>query len=202
MPTGPRIPPAPTREQSQRAALRDRVSQVEALAEENRTLKSQLEALQHSNKVAALWANIETIALARAVEAGLDQAGVGEVVASVGAAWNKHVEAGTKLESFDVYSPLATRIAELKGSIAPGGRNASPLTPLEALPPPAPDARPALNDVAAREQAHRAAQERGRELAEQVLRDRAAYREALKRHGLEDPSVGGRSNASGRNFGL
>ena len=197
-----RIPPAPTREQAQRTALRERVTRIETLAEENRTLKSQLDALEHANKVRDLWSGIETITLQRALGAGLDQAGVGEVVAAVRSAWNNHLESGARLESFDPYTPLAAGIVEGKNSVGPTAKNASPTSPLESLPPPAQDARPALNDSAARAEAQRAAQARGRELAAKVLADRQSYKEALARHGLSDPSTGNRGNASGTGFGL
>jgi len=90
MPTGPRMPPTPTPAQSQRTALRERVDSLTALTEQNANLRAELEALQFSNRVGALRVKVETIALKRGIDDGLDQARVGELAAHVVAAFSQH----------------------------------------------------------------------------------------------------------------
>jgi Ni/Co efflux regulator RcnB len=55
-------------------------------------------------------------------------------------------------------------------------------------------------EQARRDDQRRQAHERGQRLAEQVRRDREAYRAALKRHGLADPTLG--VPGTGRGHGL
>jgi len=194
-----RLPPVPTPEQRERAALKHHLADLDREREAASDARAETLRTQRALELA----NLRELTLKHALTRGRTEAQATQLCTAVEQAHAAWVAAG-RVGHFDFYAAVKRCEFELGHvAVAPAGMLSG--TALDAsLPPARGEARAPLHDgdATTREQAQRAAAERGRALAEQVRKDREAYRAALRRHGLEDPATGTRGNRSGSGLGF
>jgi hypothetical protein len=188
--TRTRVPAKPTPEARQRAALRRRVD----AADEQRSQGAEAAKAERAAERARKRDNVRDAA---AYAAGQWRLGPVDTRTLVNAT----------LAAFDRGEFGPTTIRDKLAEMGRGVRVPRGASPLDAqLPPPAqqgrrppPGARSREQD--AQEEERRRALERGERHRAQNERDREAYRDALARHGLQDPGVG-HTPGNGGSLGL
>jgi hypothetical protein len=179
-----RTPPILTAQDKLRA-------RVEAKAKADvrvRELEAENAQLRRDQEFHALDRQCEEILKLRIAALKLTPTEIHRQANALNGAMARHKAKGLPAKRFDPYAVL-NRDAERHGRAVP--TTPKDANPLEAqLPPPSQEGHTMPNDAAAREAQHREAQERGARLRKQVLEDRQAYQEALRRHGLLDPAIG------------
>jgi hypothetical protein len=190
--------PAPQNKLSQRP-LRD-TPRARRLAEENRELKKKLAEQERQHADETHRNQVETVVLLHAKNRNLNEKQVTELAAVVEKqrkAWLRDEKNAGRV--FPAYDVLKVEVAKITGGPLPTRPISS-----EPLPPPvyANAGPPGTHSASA---AREAEQARQRELSarfnEQRQRDRNAFREALARHGLQDPTLGFPSGSGGTGYG-
>jgi hypothetical protein len=187
-------PQALTPAQKERAERKARVEQQEKQAQEKRELEQKLAQAEHQNRLLSLWNGVEANARRRAAEVALSASDTTRVVREVESAWQTHIATDKRPEHFDYVHAIQSAVAARSGGLAPAPRDRNPLT---SQLPPLVSTLPANATAEQRKEAYDAAQERGRLLVEQNRASREAYRAALKKYGLTDPSTGSPTNSDG-----
>jgi hypothetical protein len=190
--------PAPQNKLSQRplkTTARDR-----RLDEENRKLKQKLaeQGRQHADERHAQ--QVETVVLLHAKNRNLDSKQVTQLVAVVEGqrkAWLRKEENAGRV--FPAYESLKVELAKITGGPLPSRpMNSEPLPPpvyARAVPPATESER------AAREAETTRQRDLSLKFNEQRQRDRDAFRDSLRKHGLQDPTLGFASGSGSTGYG-
>src|SRR5258708_9084369 len=185
---GVHAPLPPDMRPGPRDKLAARVDRREKEIQANRELQAENARLTRQLETERIDRNLEDIGILK-VQAGeltrLDALRLGRTLK---AKFEKHCAAGLEPRKFDPYRPMNEFMARIGKALPPAPKNGNGLT--ANLPPPSQAGRVLPQDRAADDAKQREAQERGARLRAEVLRDRQAYQDALKRHGLSDPTVG------------
>jgi|HubBroStandDraft_2_1064218.scaffolds.fasta_scaffold79156_2 hypothetical protein len=179
-----RTPPPPTTA-GRLAAQVDRRAKESAAVRE---LQRKLAAEEAAHEATKYRHHIDDVILLNKQAMGLDDAAFKSLDRTVEHALEKHLGSGSPLKAFPAYDVVSAWKARHGRALPPAPKDANALT--MNLPPPSQEGHTMPNDAAAREAQHREAQERGARLRKQVLEDRRAYQEALRRYGLLDPAIG------------
>lgn len=153
-----------------------------------RELERKLAAEEAAHEATKYQHHIDDVVLLNKQEMGLDKIAFVSLDNSVANALKHHVRAGKPLKTFNPYDVISDWKARHGRALPPAPKNGNPLE--MQLPPPSQEGIRLPGDAASRAAQHRAAQERGAALRKQVLEDRQAYQDALRRHGLADPVHG------------